>query len=151
MTTTYNNVNAFGMPFPPLYPKFRVLAPAGTMSGITTKTTILETFNPPAEGYYLVSVKGAITTASGLNNNNIHLIVSQNQTPSPANFEEFAFQSLPEWNNGTQILAVSVCDTIKITGKTPVYLYLYDTQVGGGETYDFAWSSVKFSPIAVYD
>lgn len=148
---TYNNVNAFGLPFPPLYPKFRVLAPAGTLSGITTKTTILTTFPAPAEGYYLVSVKGAITSASGLNNNNIHLIVSQNQTPSPADFEQFAFQSLPEWNNGTQILAVSVCDTIKITGKDPVYLYLYDTQVGGGETYAFAWSSVKFSPIAVYD
>lgn len=146
-----NSVNAFGMPFPPLYPKFRVLAPAGSLSGITVKKQVLATFPAPAEGHYLVSVEGAITSASGLNNNNIHLIVSQNLTPSPANFDDFAFQCMPSWNNGTSILAVSVCDTIKITGKDPVYLYLYDTQVGGGETYAFTWSDVKFSPIAVYD
>ena len=141
---------SFGILFPPKYPRFQIVADAGTASGITTKTYVLTQFDAPAEGYYLASVKGAITTASGLNNNNIHLIISQNQTPSPADFADFAFQSMSEWNNGTQILAVSVCDTIKITGKSPVYLYLYDTQTGGGENYDFAWSQVKLAPISVF-
>lgn len=141
---------SFGFLFPPKYPRFQILNTGGTATGITTKQYTLTQFNPPAEGYYLVSVKGAITTASGLNNNNIHLIVSQNLTPTPSVFNDFAFQSMSEWNNGTSILAVSVCDTIKITGKSPVYVYLYDTQVQGGETYDFTWSAVKFAPISVF-
>jgi hypothetical protein len=58
---------------------------------------------------------------------------------------------MPEWNNGTTILAVSVCDILKITGNTDVSVYLFDAQVGGGATYDFTWSAVAFAPVYYYE
>ena len=142
--------NHFGIPFPPLYPKFKTMVGGGTATAITAKTYVLATFPAPTPAYYLVSVKGVLQNATGLNNNNIHLIVSQSTTPDPIKLSSFAFQSLPEWNNGTTILGVSVCDTILIEGNTDVSLFLYDAQVGGGEQYDFTWSDVLFAPIAVY-
>lgn len=141
--------NYFGLEFPPNVQKWRAVFPAGSQANITTKQYILGTFtlNP---GYYLVNWEGAITKASGMNNNNIHLIISQNTTPDPNLFSQFAFQAMPEWNNGTSILATSMTDIIHIVGITPVSVYLYDTQAGGTENYDFQWESVKVTPIKFY-
>jgi hypothetical protein len=142
--------NAFGIEFPSHIQRWVEVFPAGQQSNITTKRTILGTFPAPKPGYYLINWEGAITTASGMNNNNIHLIVSQTTTPDPSLFNQFAFQSQPAWNNGTTILATSLTDTLQIIGTTPVSVYLYDTQAQGGETYTFQWSSVKLTPIRYY-
>lgn len=142
--------NAFGIEFPPHIQRWYEVFPAGSQSNITTKQVILGTFPAPKPGYYLINWEGAITSASGLNNNNIHLIVSQNTTPNPNLFSQFAFQSIPEWNNGTTILASSMNDKLQIIGNTPVSVYLYDTQAGGTETYTFQWEAVKLTPIKFY-
>lgn len=140
--------NTFGIQFPALMTQFFEVCPPGSATGITTKTHVLTTCPAPKPGYYLVNAKGVITAASGLNNNNIHFIVSQTTTPDPSKFDSFAFQSMSEWNNGTTILAVSVCDIVKIEGTTPLSIYLFDTQASGGETYDFTYSSVKLTPVS---
>jgi hypothetical protein len=142
--------NHFGILFPPQIQKFTTYLSGGTVSGISTKQYTLGTFTAPREGYYTVNMEGVITSASGLNNNNIHIIVSQITTPDPAKLDQFAFQAMPEWNNGTTVLAVSLMDIVKITGTAPVTVYLYDTQAGGSETYDFVFSDVKMSPVFVF-
>lgn len=144
--------NHFGILFPPQLQKFTTALAGGSATGITTNQYTLGTFPAPKEGWYIVNMEGVITSSSGLSNNNIHIIVSQNTTPDPSKLNDFAFQAMPEWNNGTTVLATSVMDILKITGTQPVSVYLYDSQTSGGgsSSYDFVFSDVKISPILVF-
>jgi hypothetical protein len=139
--------NAFGIEFPPHIQRWTAVFPAGSQSNITTSKTILGTFPAPKPGYYLVNWEGAMTRASGMANNNIHFIVSQNTNPTANSLSQFAFQSIPEFNNGTTILASSMTDALVITDSTPVSVFLYDTQAGGSVDFDFVWEAVKITPI----
>jgi hypothetical protein len=98
----------------------------------------------------MLNWEGAMTRASGMANNNIHFIVSQNTNPTANNLSQFAFQSIPEFNNGTSILASSMTDALVITDSTPVSVFLYDTQTGGSVDFDFVWEAVKITPIRYY-
>ena len=140
---------SFGPNFPPKEPIYRKVLDAGTLA-VASTVQVLGTFILP-EGSYLVNVKGAMSGAVGLNNHNIHLIVSQALTPDPSRFESFAFQSFPAWTNNSIINAVSVTDTLVVIGDTPISLYVYDSSNAGSPSFTVDWSDVFVTRIRKVD